>query len=79
MTTRADLEQLLDTGRLSLRMSNGNYWRLRRNGRTQTWKRDPKRFRIPVKMGFRGYGALTERDLEELAANVSTLRIEPAT
>ena len=32
----------------------------RRNGATQTWKRDPERFRVPVKYGLRGYGALTE-------------------
>jgi hypothetical protein len=31
----------------------------RRNGKTQTWKRDPERFRIPVKHGMYDYGDLT--------------------
>ena len=30
----------------------------RRNGRTETWKRDPSRFRIPVKHGLYAYGAI---------------------
>lgn len=34
----------------------------RRNGSTQTWKRDPGRFRIPVKYGIRTYGNLTDGD-----------------
>lgn len=33
----------------------------RRNGATQTWKRDPGRFRVPVKYGLYGYGAITDR------------------
>lgn len=33
--------------------------RWRRNGRTQRWKRDPERFRIPVKFGFYDYGQIT--------------------
>lgn len=28
-------------------------WSVRRNGKTRTWKRDPLRFEIPVKIGFR--------------------------
>ena len=34
----------------------------RRNGSTQTWKREPQRYRIPVKYGLRGYGQLTDSD-----------------
>jgi hypothetical protein len=35
----------------------------RRNGKTKTWKRDPDRFRIPVKYGMRGYGYITYEQL----------------
>ena len=34
----------------------------RRNGATQTWSREPKRFRVPVKYGLRSYGQLVESD-----------------
>ncbi len=32
----------------------------RRNGATQTWKKSPGRFRVPVKYGLYRYGAITE-------------------
>lgn len=32
----------------------------RRNGRTQTWKRDGARFQLPVKRGLYEYAHLTE-------------------
>ena len=28
----------------------------RRNGMTQTWKREPEKFRIPIKHGLRDFG-----------------------
>lgn len=31
----------------------------RRNGQTQTWKRTPERFRVPVKFGLYRYNAIT--------------------
>lgn len=34
--------------------------RWRRNGRTQTWVRQPDKFRIPVKHGLYSYGQLTD-------------------
>ncbi len=34
----------------------------RRNGKTQTWKRTPTRFRIPVKYGLYVYGEITEKN-----------------
>ena len=33
----------------------------RRNGATQTWKRDTNRFRLPVKYGLYAYDAITEQ------------------
>ena len=66
MTTIDTLEQLetaLDSGLLEGRMTNGRWWRLRRNGQTKRWKRNPERFRLPIKAGFRVYDAFTEADL----------------
>jgi hypothetical protein len=36
--------------------------RYRRNGATKTWKTRPLAYRVPVKYGYRGYGAITEHD-----------------
>lgn len=38
---------------------------VRRNGRTQTWKTRPGEFRIPIKIGFRGYGEITDKNADE--------------
>lgn len=35
----------------------GRRWR--RNGQTQTWKKDLDRFRVPVKYGLYSYDAIT--------------------
>ena len=32
----------------------------RRNGQTQTWKRSPERFRVPVKFGLYRYAQITD-------------------
>lgn len=66
--TRNEVETALDANRLRVRMSNGNLWQVRRNGKTQTWKTRANDFRIPVKYGFRGYGNITADSLnsEEL-------------
>lgn len=37
----------------------------RRNGQTKTWKRQPERFRIPVKYGLYAYSYITEYDAEK--------------
>lgn len=63
--TRSEKEQALDAGKLYVRIAN-SWWRLRRNGKTQTWKREPSRYRIPVKAGLKTYGALDEHDDYEL-------------
>ncbi len=33
---------------------------VRPNGRCQTWKRDPERFRLPIKYGLYEYNAITQ-------------------
>jgi hypothetical protein len=55
---RAEIENLLDAGKLQICMINGTpraprWYDVRRNGKTQTWKRQPERFSIPVRVGFR--------------------------
>lgn len=59
--TRANVESLLDRGEVEAAIHGGRWWRIRRNGRTQTWKTDANRIRIPVKAGLRSCGAITER------------------
>lgn len=61
--TRNELETALDAGKLKVRMANGNLWAVRRNGRTQTWKTRPDEFRIPIKYGFRGTGAIDHNSI----------------
>ena len=59
-TNRVEIETALDNAQLYALMANGNYWLVRRNGRTKTWKTDKKRFRIPVKAGLKAYSAIDE-------------------
>lgn len=65
MNTRETVEKALDSGRLSVNMGGRKPWGVRRNGQTKTWKREPDRFRIPVKIGFRHYGAIEAHNLNE--------------
>jgi len=58
--TRANVEAVLDAGDLYCSMTNGRWWRVRRNGATQRWKRDASRIRLPFKTGWKGYGQITE-------------------
>ena len=39
---------------------DGTCERWRVNGKPKTWKRDVKRFSIPIKYGLRGFWALTQ-------------------
>lgn len=61
--TREQVEQALDSGRLEIHMKTDRWWKCRRNGKTKLWKTMPDRFRIPIKYGFRFYGAIDEEDL----------------
>lgn len=66
MKLELSLEQIesnLDAGLLKcpMRTSANGYslWQVRRNGKTRRWKRDPMRFEIPVKIGFRQCATIT--------------------
>jgi hypothetical protein len=60
-------EAALDGGRLFGYMGNGRWWKLRRNGRTKLWERDPSRWQIPVKAGLRAYGTISDLTANDLA------------
>lgn len=63
--TQQQADRLVDAGELEVAMQHGRWWRVRRNGRTQTWKTRPGHYRIPLKMGLRGYTELTHSDVVE--------------
>lgn len=52
------LEKQIADGKVYAEMNNGRFWQVRRNGATKRWKREPDRFRIPIKVGLRGYAAI---------------------
>jgi hypothetical protein len=60
--TRANIDSLLDRGQIEVAMSNGRWWRIRRNGATRRWKRDATRIYIPFKAGMYTYGNIDEHD-----------------
>lgn len=60
--TRDNFEKMLDAGLIEVKMKNGNWWAVRRNGQTRRWKRDPMRLRTPIKFGFRGTSSITDID-----------------
>jgi len=68
IVTRSNIERLLDEHRLQTIMASGRWWDIRRNGKTQTWKTQPDRFRIPFKYGLKFCGALTQADMVEFVA-----------
>lgn len=61
MITMNDAQTAREFHHATQTQSTGCY-RVRRNGRTQTWKTRPADFRIPVVHGLRGYGQITELD-----------------
>jgi len=61
--TREKCLHLLETGQIRWLSPNGNYWQVRQNGAVKRWARTPGAYKIPVKMGIRYYGALTEYTL----------------
>lgn len=61
--TRQDFEIALDAGKVKMRRPNGNLWMVKRNGRTQTWKESPNTFHVPIKIGFRTYGSVNQRNI----------------
>lgn len=48
-----------------MRNRDGSALRARVNGKCKVWKRDPKRFRLPIKHGLRDCGYITNRNAHE--------------
>ena len=61
--TRVEIETALDKGLVQVHTRNGNWWKLRRNGATKTWKTRPAEFRIPVKAGLRSCTYITHDNM----------------
>ena len=61
--TLIEIEEALDRGKLFVKMRSGRNWKARRNGKTQRWKRDVARFRIPIKFGYKDCGEIASCDL----------------
>lgn len=57
------IETALDAGLIETAMTNGKWWRLRRNGATKTWKTRPGHFKIPVKAGLRSCAYITHENM----------------
>lgn len=49
----------------SLKNKDQTPLRSRRNGETKTWKKNPERFRIPIKIGLNGYSEITNENAQE--------------
>jgi len=61
----AEIESLLAAGLLEVAMNNGNYWQIRRNGKTVVKPRKGE-FYIPFKAGLKVYGRIDTTDLDSL-------------
>lgn len=57
---QASIEELLASGRLFVAMGGGRFWQARRNGKTQTWKKRPGDYRLPIKAGLASTGEITQ-------------------
>jgi hypothetical protein len=50
---------------VTLRNADGSALRCRSNGKCKTWKRNPERFRLPVKYGCRAYLYITSENAKD--------------
>jgi len=75
--TRSNIDALLDFGTVQVQMTSGNWWTIRRNGKTKTWKRDPRRVYIPFKCGFKVCGSITELDFNRDGTLSKSWRVNP--
>ena len=50
---------------LNYNNADGTPVRWRRNGKNKLWKRDPNRFRIPIKHGLYDYGYIDQDNYKE--------------
>lgn len=62
--TREEFEQALDAGKIRTRLRFGALWRTKRNGKTKTWKKDPTRWEVPIKIGLKEYGTVDRHNVD---------------
>lgn len=67
--THENVEHLLDSGLLYVGINNGAWWLARRNGKTKKWRKEPERYEIPYKVGFRRTGRLSQVSINDNRAN----------
>jgi len=60
--TRENVDTLLDSELMQVYVGNDKWYKMRRGGRTKTWKKSPERIYIPYKYGFNGYGKIEAED-----------------
>lgn len=76
--TRQNLDQLLDAGKLQICTLDGKWYKVRRNGRTKLYKKEPLQIRLPIKWGFKQTGAITTTDFDNVSGElISLFRINP--
>jgi hypothetical protein len=54
--TPGNVEALLDARALEWKVSDDYWGWINRNGKTKRWKRNARRFQIPIRHGSRGWG-----------------------
>jgi hypothetical protein len=57
--TRDNIDQMIDAGRIAINVGQDRWVRIRRNGATKRWRRDPHRIRIPFMIGPHQVGTIT--------------------
>jgi hypothetical protein len=65
MVTKEECGTSSEFWHVSLTNADGTPVRCRANGALKTWKRDPDRFQLPVKYGFKSCFYLTPRNAHE--------------
>lgn len=64
--TPADIRTLSRNGVIAIPRAGRTPERWRVNGALQTWKRDPARFRLPVKHGLYAYAEISSENLDSI-------------
>ena len=62
--TRQQFETALDAGKLEVQLTNGRWYRVRRNGKTKTWKTRPGEFETPIKWCLRNCGRVSDMSID---------------
>lgn len=61
--TREQADEAIDKIGVKGLSNRNTWWSVRRNGQTKTWKTKPGKFCIPIKVGYKSYGYITETSI----------------